>query len=76
MRTVGGGMRTVGGGMRTVGGGKMGKIAHFSYYNPAVYLVKCDYISSKLIKFKCENIKLKEECEAEHAYHPDYSIKS
>jgi hypothetical protein len=32
-------------------------MAHFSYYNPAVFFVKRDEILSKLIKFKYENIK-------------------
>jgi hypothetical protein len=42
-------------------------MAHFSYYNPAVFVVKRDEILSKLIKFQYENMKLKKECEAEHA---------
>jgi hypothetical protein len=28
------------------------------------------------IKFKCKNINLKKECEAGHAYHLNYTIKS
>jgi hypothetical protein len=42
-------------------------MAHFSYYNPAVFFVKRDEIVSKLLKFKYESIKLKNQCEAEHA---------
>jgi hypothetical protein len=40
----------------------LGKLAHFSYYNPAVFFVKRDEILNKLIKFKNEY-----EYEAEHA---------
>jgi hypothetical protein len=40
----------------------LGKPAHFSYYNPAVFFVKRDEILNKLIKFKYEY-----DCEAEHA---------
>jgi hypothetical protein len=42
---------------------------HFSYYNPAgFFFVKRDKLLSKLIKFKNDNIKFKEEeCEVEHA---------
>jgi hypothetical protein len=44
------------------------KMAHFLYFNPAVFFAKRDEILSKLITFKYENIKFKiKECEAEHA---------
>jgi hypothetical protein len=43
-------------------------MAHFSYYNPAGFFVKRDKLSSKMMKFKYEDIKFKKkECEAEHA---------
>jgi hypothetical protein len=45
----------------------LGKMAHFSCYNPACFFVKRDKLLSKLIKFKYKNIQLKKECEAEHA---------
>jgi hypothetical protein len=43
------------------------KMAHFSYYKPAVFFVKRDLDFKQTDKFKYKNIKLKKECEAEHA---------
>jgi hypothetical protein len=37
----------------------LGKIAHFSYFNPTGFFVKRDKLLSKLIKLKYENIKFK-----------------